>query len=459
MPKMTPLIFVLLFSLPFQVAGQSQQKAAGGGNATISGRVAIKGEPARNILVYLHPRISPESSKPDAYLRARTDESGQFRITGVAAGDYSIIPLAPGFISYIYSGGNEPSQWRKSLKVSEGENVENIDIELYRAGVITGRVTDSQGHPFVRKQVQLRRLAKDGRFIGTSVYGSLEMYITDDRGVYRLYGLEIGRYLVSVGIPSSAGEISNSSSGTFYPQTFHPRAANESEAKVIEVSEGSENAGVDITLLEAKPTLTISGRVIDADTGQPVEGILLGYRAPTERLGDFHSCSGGGRSGANGEFSVKGMAPGKYQLAAYPESGSEFFSDLVSCDLRDGDVTGVEIKVRRGGAISGVVVIEGTDDPKALAKLLELYLYIENWSERSGPPRRGSAKINADGSFHLRGLSQGWIRIRAPKFNGSDFSLARVENSGAVVRDWIEVGPGKHLTGVRVVLVYNGRQQ
>src|SRR5262245_33495471 len=349
MPKMTPLIFVLLFSLPFQVAGQSQQKAAGGGNATISGRVAIKGEPARNILVYLHPQNSSARSNPDAYLRARTDESGQFRITGVAAGDYFIIPLAPAFV---YFADDEFHPRGKTLKVSEGENVENIDIELYRGGVITGRVTDSQGHPFVRKLVQLRRFEKkNGQLIPTSVYGSLEMYITDDRGVYRLYGLEVGRYLVSVGIPSSAGEITNSSSGTFYPQTFHPKAANESEAKVIEVSEGSENAGVDITVLEAKPTLAISGRVIDADTAQPVEGILLAYKAPTERLGDFHSCSGGGRSGANGEFSVKGMAPGKYQLAAFPESGSEFFSDPVSCDLSDGDVTGIEIKVRRGGTI------------------------------------------------------------------------------------------------------------
>ena len=46
--------------------------------------------------------------------------------------------------------GNGPTAGQ-NLKVSEGENVENVDIELYRGGVITGRVTDSQKQPLVGK--------------------------------------------------------------------------------------------------------------------------------------------------------------------------------------------------------------------------------------------------------------------------------------------------------------------
>jgi hypothetical protein len=235
--------------------------------ATISGSVVMNGETARGVLVYLHPISSPTPSNPDAYLRARTDEGGHFRITGVAAGDYFIIPLAPGFI---YSGGDEPGLRRKTLKVSEGVNVENIDIELYRGGVITGRVTDSQGRPLVGKQVLLSRFDKSGWSSPNVSYGpSFEMYETDDRGVYRLYGLPVGRYLVSVGFPASAGAVTVSRSGTFYPRTFHPKAANESEAKAIEVTEASESVDADITVLESKPAPTISGRVIDADSGQP----------------------------------------------------------------------------------------------------------------------------------------------------------------------------------------------
>jgi protocatechuate 3,4-dioxygenase beta subunit len=458
MRKLSIALSILVLPSAFHSV-QAQTAETKAGTVTVSGRVVMKGETAQGVLVYLHPISSPTPSNPDAYLRARTDDGGHFRITGVAAGDYFIIPLAPGFV---YSGGDEPGQRRKTLKVSEGVNVENIDVGLYRGGVITGRVVDLQGRPLVGKYLLLSKFDDSGWSSPNTSYGaSLEMYETDDRGVYRFYGLPLGRYLVSVGFPPSAGAVTVSRSGTYYPRTFHPKAANESEAKAIEVTEGSESVGVDITVLESKPARSISGRVIDADTGQPVEGIEIAYNAMSDsgRYINYWRSSGG-ISGAQGEFSLKDMAPGKYQLGARLESESEFFSDPAPCDLSDGDVAGIEIKVRRGGSISGVVVIEGTDDPKALAKLPELYLYVNVWRDDSDAQRRDNPKVNADGSFQVRGLPQSRVYITYdPKSKGQDFSLARVEHNGAVVRDVIWAGPGKHVTGVRVVLAYNSRQQ
>jgi len=49
--------------------------------------------------------------------------------------------------------------------------------------------------------------------------------------------------------------------------------------------------------------------------------------------------------------------------------------------------------------------------------------------------------------------------VHAPLTQSRGYSLARVEHNGAVVRDGIDVGPGQNVTGVRVVLVYNRRQQ
>lgn len=458
MRKLSIALSILILPFAFHSV-QAQTAETKAGTATVAGRVVMKGETAQGVLVYLHPLSSPTPSNPDAYLRARTDEGGNFRITGVAAGDYIIIPLAPKFV---YSGGNDPYVRRKQLKVSEGENVENVDIELYRGGVITGRVTDSQGQPLVGKYVLLSRFDQSGWSIPNFSYASgLEMYETDDRGVYRIYGLPVGRYLVSVGFPPSAGQVNVSRSGTFYPRTFHPKASNESEAKAIEVTEGSESVSVDITVLESKPARSISGRVIDADTGKPAEGIEIAYNAMSD-IGRYINYwkSNGEISGAQGEFSLKGMAPGKYQLIARPESESEFFSDPTPCDLSNGDVAGVEIKVRRGGSLSGVVVIEGTDDPKALAKLPELYIFLKVWRDGSDAQRFDNPKVNADGSFQVRGLPQSYVHITYdPKSNGHDFSLARIEHNGEVVRDVIWAGPGKQVTGVRVVLAYNRRQQ
>ncbi|HEY6403578.1 MAG TPA: carboxypeptidase-like regulatory domain-containing protein, partial [Blastocatellia bacterium] len=141
------LPFVLL-SLQAQISERN--------TSTVSGRVILKGEPARNVLVYLRPQNSPPSN-PEAYSRARTDDNGQFRIAGVAAGSYTVVALAPAFIT-----SDTPRLQDKTLNVSEGENIENIDFELKQGGVITGRVTDSQGRPLADERIMLSRLDKNG---------------------------------------------------------------------------------------------------------------------------------------------------------------------------------------------------------------------------------------------------------------------------------------------------------
>jgi len=417
--------------------------------ASISGRVVLKGEPARNVLVYLQPQISLPSN-PDAYLRARTDDGGQFHIAGVAAGAYLVYALAPGFIS-----SDPPRLQGKTLNVSEGENIENIDFDLKQGAVITGRVTDSQGRPLADERVMLSRLDKNGRPQSDNYYGrNFDMFQTDDRGVYRLFGLPEGRYLVSVGAQQSVGMVA--SGGTFYPRTFYPDATSESEAKVIELSEGSENTNIDITVSEAKRTRAVSGRVVNAQTGQPVAGVEITWGLVSTD-GKYTSSWGpkGDKSRTNGEFHLKGMAPGKYAVFPRGDSANEFFGEPVMCDLSGGDVSDLEIKVRLGGSINGFVVIEGTNDSMALAKLPQLTLYVGVRSDQSRAPRMDFPKVNADGSFRISGLPPCSAQIQYnPSHDDRGLALARIERNGAPVVEGIKVGAGEQVTGVRVVLTY-----
>ncbi|HEU0180391.1 MAG TPA: carboxypeptidase regulatory-like domain-containing protein [Blastocatellia bacterium] len=452
MPKrgLTFGVFVTIFWLCLDVSTQAQTIDTKTRTATISGRVVLKGEPARNALVYLQPRSSPLPANPDAYLRARTDESGHYHIAGVAAGAYLVFALAPGFIS-----SDTPRLQGKTFNVSEGENIENVDFDLKQGGVITGRVTDSQGRPLADERVMLSRFDKSGRLQSDTFYGpNFDMFHTDDRGVYRIYGLPEGRYLVSVGARQSIGMVT--SGGTFYPRTFHPDATNESEAKVIEVGEGSESSNIDITVLEARKARAVSGRVINAETGQPVAGVEITWSLVSAD-GKVTSAWGpnGDKSRTNGEFHLKGMAPGKYGI--FPRGGgdNEFFGESVMCDLSEGDASGVEIKVRPGGSISGLVVIEGTNDRMALAKLPQLYLNISVRPDQSSLTRMDNPKINADGSFRISGLPPCSARIQyyqRPEARG--LAMARVERNGAPVGDGIKVGAGEQVTGVQVVLTY-----
>jgi len=314
-------------------------------------------------------------------------------------------------------------------------------------------VTDSQGRPLADERVMLSRLDKNGRPQSDNYYGrNFEMFQTDDRGVYRIYGLPEGRYLVSVGAQQSVGMVSNG--GTFYPRTFYPDATSESEAKVIELSEGSENTNIDITVSEAKRTRAVSGRVVNAQTGRPVAGVEITWALRTDDGKNF-SVSGwrSDRSKANGEFHLEGMAPGKYAVLTRIGGDSEFFGEPVMCDLSEGDASGVEVKVRPGGSVSGYVVIEGTNDPMALEKLPQLSLHVDaRWDKSASSD---NPKINADGSFRTSALPPCDVFIQYyPRPESPGLALARIERNGAPVSDGIKVGAGEQVTGVRVVLTY-----
>jgi hypothetical protein len=350
----------------------------------------------------------------------------------------------------------------KTLTLADGEKVENVDLEIKRGGVIAGRVSDSQGRPVIEERLNLSKLDANNQPRGSIFYSStnFDMYQTDDRGLYRIYGLREGRYIVSVGYQESSGSAIVTSRREFYPRVFYPNATNESEAKVIEVSESSEATNIDITVHDPKQTQDVYGRVVDAGSGQPVADVevMLGGVRNGRYTGGYSGS--GARSGPNGEFRMFGVLPGKYAILARPDetNSSGFISDPVIVDIGEDTVTGVEVKVRQGASISGVVVIEGTNDPKIQAKLSQISLSAYVRSTGQGPPAppgRGFARVNADGSFRIGGLQSGKVAISmggSPDTRG--LVIARIEHNGAPASEGIEVDAGEQVTGVRVVLVY-----
>ncbi|MGH9768400.1 MAG: MSCRAMM family protein, partial [Blastocatellia bacterium] len=351
--RFTLVILGSLFSLCLGVSIQAQPGETKAETATVSGLVTLKGEPARGVTVQLQQINSGSPISP----RVRTDENGRFRFNGVTAGRYSILAVTPGYVSL---GDDDGLRFERTLNVSEGEKVEGINFDLKRGGVIAGRVIDSQGRPLIEESVHLQKLDKDGKpqnsWRNNLNYLNYEMYRTDDRGAYRIYGLPEGRYRVSVGLEHKPGSVAITSSRQFYPRVYHPDATSESEAKAIEVSEGSEATDIDITVSDPKQTCDVYGRVVDADTGQPVAGveIVVGGVSQEGKLSGGYAGTGE-RSKPNGEFRLMGVAPGRYAVLVRPDpkNDSGYISDPVVFDLSEGDATGVEVKVRQGASISG----------------------------------------------------------------------------------------------------------
>jgi hypothetical protein len=123
--------------------------------------------------------------------------------------------------------------------------------------------------------------------------------------------------------------------------------------------------------------------------------------------------------------------------------------------MSDGDVSGVEIKVRRGATLSGVAVVENNFDP-AVVSLLQTASIVAFSSTKGGAPSFSRSQINADGRFSFSGLAPGKVHINVIGFPTppKGLTLVRTEVDGVEQREGIEVNAGAKITGVRLVFAY-----
>ncbi|HKP35981.1 MAG TPA: carboxypeptidase-like regulatory domain-containing protein, partial [Pyrinomonadaceae bacterium] len=385
------------------VPGQSTNEKTPATGA-ISGRVTIAGKGAANITVAAYSQETINQRKSVA--RAVTDGEGRYRLTGLPPAQYQVASLTPDLTPAEQNQVNDFSGMfgaaSKSITLAAGEEVENVDLKLVRGGVITGRVTDANNKPVVEEQITLVPVDDNGnlRNIRTQFFGN-DLYQTDDRGVYRIYGLAPGRYKVSAGMESGGGI---GGVRGFYPRTFYPDTPDQTKARVVEVTEGSEATGIDIQLGRQEVTFNVSGRVVDAETGQPVVGGSLSYLIASENPERFSPFYMGEPTNTRGEFKLTGLPPGRFGVYLSAEfEGGEYYSEVAYFEVVDKDVTNVEVKATRGLALSGLVVIEGAGPDNAAAQLERLRISAAAMQ----PPQernRGASRIARDGSFRIGGL-------------------------------------------------------
>ena len=455
---LTLLLFaVMLIALDAQA--QSERKQITEPPGSISGRVTLDGKPAPGVKVSAFK--DSRHSQGELVTSAKTDQHGQFQLTGLPSDRYHIVVLAPAYVLPESTAGERPLS---AVPLAEGETIEGLDFKLIRGGVITGRVTDEGGQPLTREVVEVFQLFPGGGkrpmvyFLRMNGYD----FSTDDRGIYRIFGLPPGRYVVSAGQEIGQGG-SRLGTSTYRPQTFYPGVTDESKAGVVEVAAGSEATGIDIAIGRPVRTYSASGRVIDASTGKPVPNAELGYGTTYESNGGSGSSfSRGLIADAKGNFRLDGLLPGNFHVMATPREETGLHSNVASFQIKDQDVKGLEIKIRRGSSVSGVLVIEGVNDPEVIAKFSRLKVWASAYSPDipRGMHNTGRAgAVNPDGGFHIAGLHPGKIFFSlSHNPDSTGFFVSRVERGGVDYAEGIEVGPGEQVNGVRVILGYaNGR--
>jgi hypothetical protein len=450
------LIGTLLFA--FTVApGQATKEANATPTGSISGHVLINNKAAAGVEVGAFGG-SESLNRRVAASQAKTDSEGYYHLSGLPAANYQVTTFTPNLIA----AENTPQSpmgygyfaTSKTVVLAAGEDVTEIDLKLARGAVITGKVTDADDKPIVEERVTLQPIAENGQpppRLPSQISGVA--YQTDDRGVYRIYGLAPGRYRVSVGQSNSG--IINSPAG-FYVLTYHPDTTDLARATVIDLAAGAEVTNIDIKVGRRGETHEITGRVVDAETQLPISGVGVSVQVSRDQGYTMR----GSATRPDGTFTISGVTSGRYGVYLSSDNGeSDFYSDAVVVNVVDQDVGGIEVKALRGASISGSVAPENMELKELLRQIpgLRVSASVMPADGRVTPTTIrsfGSAPIAADGSFTITGLRPGRAMLGIDSRDGSKRpSVVKVTVGGIGVTQGFEI-ERQPVSGVQVVVVY-----
>jgi len=159
-----------------------------------------------------------------------TNNEGNFAATNLEQGLYSIFVTAAAYVSPPRDRDTPAPVYRPG---------DSVKFELIRGGVITGTVTNAENEPVVSIRVSALMIRDASGNASKGLLQALGIASTDDRGVYRMYGLVPGTYIVQVGGPGLGG------SGTSMPYdldgpTYAPSSTRD-DAMEITVASGQES--------------------------------------------------------------------------------------------------------------------------------------------------------------------------------------------------------------------------
>jgi hypothetical protein len=156
-------------------------------------------------------------------------------------------------------------------------------------------------------------------------------------------------------------------------------------------------------------------------------------------------------------------------VSAQFDGETDLYCTPVEFEVNDRDINGVKIKAHRGLTLSGSVTVEGTRREEVTTKLAQLKLHTTSDQHDGIAHDSREAAVNRDGSFIIRGLRPGRVRVNLGFEESSKyFSMVRIEYADAggkmraipVATVWnpldtpsLLLGDGG-LTGVRIVLLY-----
>ncbi len=380
-----------------------------------------------------------------------TDSQGRFYFANLAAGAYVFGTAKSGYSAV-------PSAVAvRTTPLATGERITDVKINLVKLGAISGTLRDDAGDPVAGMTVgALRRSINNGRPTMTSVGGAR----SDDRGAYRISGLQPGDYVVCactrdplpldsvllttlaaepmqlMGVAARALKVGANAASlddtlrTFGP-TLYPSSATVARADRVTVKPGEEKANVDINLTAVKAA-HISGTVIGSPSplntwslwmtpsGESDEGAIQMQVRPTvlqpDGRFDFVNVPAGsyilratvmtaerGAGAPSGTaMTLLGRANTPSPLSIRRDVSDPWLVAYVPIVVGDRDIDGVSVVLKPGGVVSGKVQVTGNatlPPAQSLTRTLVIAAMLNPPPGLAVPVP--SVALNADGTFRI----------------------------------------------------------
>ena len=195
----------------------------------------------------------------------------------------------------------------------------------------------------------------------------------------------------------------------------------------------------------ATATGSITGTVTDAVSGAPVAGACANVT-----VSEFYSPAIVACTDATGRYTVSGLGPNTYSVVVVDRAQRHLSSAARIVPVGDGAaVTGVDVALGRGGAISGTVRDAATSAP-----LAGVCVRVTRVGDNPmGGGTTGDACTDAAGNYQTTGLQSGPYRVDFHDTVGSHLDQYATDRTTAENADLIDVVVGATTSGVDANMV------
>jgi uncharacterized surface anchored protein len=330
---------------------------------TIEGTVinASTGEPLKKARLTLRGMGGPNGTPSGA----TTDNAGHFLIDDLDPGEYNFSASRNGFVSARYSADGD-SKRPTSITLTNGQKMSQVVFKLTPQGVIAGRILDDEGDPLNNVMVQCMVY---GYSRGKRQLMGQEGTNTNDLGEFRLAGLKPGKYILSATYQGSdvLQQAQTVKAATVpeerYTTTYYPNTARVDNASQIEVAAGAQITGINMTLARVR-TVRVKGHLNVGPAGKARRNVAIMLVPRDNTVGSMMQRMAARNVDAQGNFQLRGVAPGSYLLRADVMEENARLSARMPLEVGSSNIEGIELALQPPGQIQGRVVVEENGDLK-----------------------------------------------------------------------------------------------